>query len=94
MKRFFDVLELAGIILCIQSVMGLAVVMILSQIIGVISSPEKFYVFFAVTLGTGLTSLAICMLYYGLEAIKLSKEIDERRSKEFEEKDERGEEDD
>jgi membrane protein implicated in regulation of membrane protease activity len=91
MKRFFDVLELAGIILCIQSVMGLAVVMILSEIIGVISSPEMLYVFFAVSLGIGLTSLGICLLYYGWEAIKLSKEIDERRRKEFEEKDERGE---
>ncbi len=94
MKRFFDVLELAGTILCIQSVMGLAVVMILSEIIGVISSPEMLYVFFAVSLGIGLTSLGICLLYYGLEAIKLSKEIAERRRKEFEEKDERGEEDD
>ena len=92
MKRFFDVLELAGIILCIQSVMGLAVVMILSEIIGVISSPEILYVFFAVSLGIGLTSLGICLLYYGWEAIKLSKEIAERRSKEFEEKDERGDE--
>ncbi len=91
MKRFFDVLELAGIILCIQSVMGLAVVMILSEIIGVISSPEMLYVFFAVSLGIGLTSLGICLLYYGWGAIKLSKEIDERRRKEFEEKDERGE---
>ena len=67
--------------------------MTLSQIFGGISCPIILYIFFAVSLGIGLTSLAICLLYYGLEAIKLSKEIDERRRKEFEEKDERGEED-